>query len=45
MTEPTTFEEFKSSLFERDLDGIDSEHTYLTLALVRSFNARGSARK
>ncbi|MDC5277758.1 hypothetical protein OHW85_19690, partial [Acinetobacter baumannii] len=42
MTEPTTFEEFKSSLTERDLDGIDSEHTYSTLALVKSFNASGS---
>ncbi|WP_265092170.1 hypothetical protein [Acinetobacter seifertii] len=41
MTEPTTFEEFTSSLAERDLDGIDSEHTGSTLALVKSFNARG----
>lgn len=41
MTESTAFEEFKSDLAERDLDGIDSEHTYTTLALVKLFNASG----
>ena len=41
MTEPTAFEEFKAYLANRDLDGIDSEHTHSTLTLVKSFNASG----
>jgi hypothetical protein len=28
MSEPTAFEEFKAYLADRDLDGIDSEHTH-----------------
>lgn len=42
MTEPMTFEAFKSYLANIDLDGIYSEHTYSTLKLVKLFNASGS---
>lgn len=42
MMELTAFEEFKASLAEKDLDGIDSEYTYSTLTLVEKFNASGA---
>lgn len=35
-------EEFRSSLFDRDLDGLGSEFTYTTRMLVNSFKADGA---
>lgn len=35
-------EEFRASLSDKDLDGIDSEFTHSTRQLIEAFGARGA---